>query len=221
MINSNQSTHSRNCQEHISSTYHTVEKSPLRFITEADVIIATFVSNWIHQGDVLSSGRLNARPKFQLRNATASLFKQNHTTWLHYTTLSLTHFPSPVRSDSKVLLMTDKSGTVLALYTFLTSLNSISRLVYYVLWIRKMSEGTSLCPFLSNNAPARISQSDSAEAFTSNLKTHFQLVLRCSVKIKSDVWLQQHVTSIFLKSNSMLKKRGGEKMNTIHHGGTQ
>lgn len=112
--------------------------------------------------------------------------------------VSLTRFPSPVRSDSKVLLMTDKSGTVLTLYTFLTSLNCIFRLVYYVLWIRKMSEGTSsLCPFLSNNLPARISQSDSAEGFTSNLKTHLQLVLRCSVKIKSDVWLQQHVKSIF------------------------
>lgn len=129
----------------------------------------------------------------------------------YITPASLTRFPLPVRSDTKVLLMTDKSGTVLALYTFLTSLNSISRLVYYGLWIRKMSEGTSLRPFLSNSLPARISKSDSAEAFTSNLKTHFQLVLRCPVKIKSDVWLQQHVTSIFLKSNSMLKKKGRKK----------
>ena len=157
-------------------------------MADAEILIHAFVSSRLDYCNALLSGlpRSSTRSLQMVQNTAARILTKTRK-FDHITPVlaSLHWLPIHVRSDFKVLLMTYKIvngyspsylSDLLKSYTPTRTLRSQNTGLLSVPRVKKKSAGERAfsyrAPFLWNNLPIDIRQSDSVEVFKSKLKTH-------------------------------------------------
>ena len=157
-------------------------------MANAEILIHAFVSSRLDYCNVLLSGlpRSSTRSLQMVQNTAARILTKTRK-FDHITPVlaSLHWLPVHVRSDFKVLLMIYKIvngyspsylSDLLKSYTPTRTLHSQNTELLSVPRVKKKSAGERAfsyrAPFLWNNLPIDIRQSDSVEVFKSKLKTH-------------------------------------------------